>query len=89
MVVEFAGSIVSVFVLILLIFLVLYIIFKLGNLILGLVINVILGFISIYVLNSLFALGISFDLVVFIITAILGLPGVVIIVALKLIGIPL
>lgn len=84
-----AGSIVSEILIIVAIFIVLYIIFKLGNIILGLILNVILGFIAIFVLNSVFALGISFDLVVIIITAILGLPGVAIIVILKLIGITL
>ena len=89
MVLEIAGSIASEIIIVLLIFLILYIIFKLGKALFGLIINVILGFISIFVLNSWFGLGISFSLVVIIITAILGLPGVAIIVLLKLIGITL
>lgn len=71
------------------IFLVLYIIFKLGKLILGLVANLILGFIAIFALNAIFGLGISFSIIVIIITAVLGLPGVGIIVILKLLGISL
>ncbi len=87
MVVALAGGIVSEILIIIAIFAVLYIIFKLGNLILGLILNVILGFIAIFVLNSVFALGISIDLISIIIIAILGLPGTAIIVVLKLIGI--
>lgn len=71
------------------IFLVLYIIFKLGRFVLGLIINVILGFIAILVINSIFGLGIPWDLINIIITALLGLPGVALIVILKLIGISL
>ncbi|MCL5419553.1 MAG: pro-sigmaK processing inhibitor BofA family protein [Candidatus Marsarchaeota archaeon] len=68
-------------------FVVLYIIFKLGKLVAGLIVNTVLGFISIYVLNSLFAFGIPWNWVVIIITAILGLPGVAIIILLKFLGI--
>jgi len=89
MAIALAGSLVSEFILIILIVLVLYIIFKLGNTLLGLIINIVLGFIAIFVLNAIFNLGIPFDLVVVIITAILGLPGVVLVVLLKLIGISL
>lgn len=71
------------------IFLVLYIIFKLGRFVLGLIINVILGFIAILVINSIFGFGIPWNLINIIITALLGLPGVALIVILKLIGISL
>ena len=89
MTIPLSGSIASELILILLIFIVLYIIFKLGKGLFGLVINVVLGFISIFVLNAVFSLGISFSIIVLIITAVLGLPGVAIIVVLKLIGISL
>ena len=69
------------------ILIVLYIIFKIGRLIAGLVVNVILGFISIFAINALFGIGIPWDWIVIIVTALLGLPGVAIIVILKLLGI--
>ena len=69
------------------IFLILYIIFKLGNVILGLIANIILGFIAIFIINAIFSIGIPFDLIVIVITAILGLPGVAIVIILKLLGI--
>ena len=69
------------------ILIVLYIIFKIGRLIAGLIVNVILGFISIFAINALFGIGIPWDWIVIIVTALLGLPGVAIIVILKLLGI--
>ena len=81
------GAIVSAIILLLLIFLVLYIIFAIGKTLVGLLANVVLGFISIFILNALFSLGLPFDLLTIIITALLGLPGVLIIVVLKLLGI--
>jgi hypothetical protein len=84
-----SGTLVSEILVILCIFLVLYIIFKLGKLIAGLIVNVILGFVSIFALNAIFGLGLTFSLVVLVITAIFGLPGVAVIVVLKLLGITL
>ena len=69
------------------IFIVLYIIFKLGKFLLALLVNVILGFIAIFAINALFGIGIPWNLVVIVVTAILGLPGVALIIILKLIGI--
>ena len=69
------------------IFIVLYIIFKIGKFLLALVANVILGFIAIFVVNALFGIGIPWNLLVIVITAILGLPGVALIIILKLLGI--
>jgi inhibitor of the pro-sigma K processing machinery len=82
-----AGGILSEILIVIGIFLVLYIIFKLGKFILGLIVNVILGFIAIFVVNALFGLGLSWDLITVIITALLGLPGVALLVILKLLGI--
>jgi inhibitor of the pro-sigma K processing machinery len=87
MVLGLLDAILSEVVIIVGVLLVLYIIFKLGNFILGLLANVILGFISIVILNIIFNLGIPWDLWVIVITALLGLPGVAIVVILKLIGI--
>ncbi|MDE1865576.1 MAG: pro-sigmaK processing inhibitor BofA family protein [Candidatus Micrarchaeota archaeon] len=69
------------------IFLVIYIIFALGKLLFGLLINLVLGFISIFALNALFGLGIAFSLLTIVLIAIFGLPAVAVIVALKLLGI--
>ncbi len=84
-----ANAVISEFVVILLALLILYLIFKLGKALIGVIANIVLGFISIFVLNSLFGMGIPFDWIVIIITAVLGLPGVAIIVILRLFGIAL
>ena len=53
-----------------------------------LVVNIILGFIALFLVNALFAMGINLtDPIVIILTALLGLPGVAIIVILKFLGI--
>ena len=62
-------------------------ILKLGRLILGLILNSILGLVLIWIANTLFGLGISFDLITWIILAIFGLPAAAIIIILKLIGV--
>jgi len=87
MVLGAASAILSEILIIIGIFLVLYIIFRLGKFIIGLIVNVILGFIAIFVLDAVFNLAIPFDWIVIIITALLGLPGVAIVVILKLLGI--
>jgi inhibitor of the pro-sigma K processing machinery len=69
--------------------LIVYIVFKLGKLLAGIVINIILGFVSLFLVNALLGMNIPFDLVVIVITAILGLPGVALIVLLKFFGITL
>jgi lipopolysaccharide export LptBFGC system permease protein LptF len=69
------------------ILLVLYIILKSGNIIIGLILNSVLGLIAIYLMNALFSLGIAYNLITIIVVAIFGLPAVAVIVVLKLIGI--
>lgn len=69
------------------IFLVIFIIFALGRVILGLLVNSILGLLAIYILNVVFGLGIAINLLTLILVAIFGLPAVAIIVILKLFGI--
>lgn len=61
MVVGLIGSILAEIILIILIFLVLYPVFTLGRAMLGLLINIVLGFVSIVVLNALFGLGIPWN----------------------------
>ena len=81
------GSILSEIVLLVAILLVLYIIFKAGKFIIGLLTNSILGLIAIFVVNALFGIGIPINWITLITTAIFGLPAVVILVLLKIIGI--
>lgn len=82
-----AGSVLSEIVVIAAILLVLYVIFKLGNVLIGLLLNSILGLIAIWLINAIFGLGIVFNLLTWIVVAIFGLPAVAVIVILKLIGI--
>ena len=81
------GPIVSEIIVIAAILLVLFVILKLGNVILGLILNCILGLIAIYLVNSLFNLGIAYNLITIIVVAIFGLPAVAVIIILKLVGI--
>jgi hypothetical protein len=81
------GPVVSEIIIIAAILLVLFIILKLGNVILGLVLNSVLGLIAIYIVNSLFNLGIVYNLITIIVVAIFGLPAVAVIIILKLLGI--
>ena len=88
----FAGGIISEIIAFALIFLVIFLVFKLGgallHIITGLIINSVLGLISIWLLNMWFALGITFSLLVIAGVAIFGLPAVVVIVILRLLGYP-
>ncbi len=84
-----ANSIISELILLAGILLLIFIIFKLGKFIIGLIINIILGFIAIFLLNAIFGLGIPWNLPVIVITALGGMVGVAIIVILDLIGIVL
>lgn len=81
------GPIVSEIIVIAAILLILFVILKLGNVILGLILNSILGLIAIYLVNSLFNLGIAYNLITIIVVAIFGLPAVAVIIILKLVGI--
>jgi hypothetical protein len=82
-----AGPVVSEVLVIAAILLVLFIVLKLGKILIGLILNSILGLIAIYVVNTLFNLGILYNLLTLIVVAIFGLPAVAIIIILKLIGI--
>jgi len=81
------GPVASEILLIAAILLVLFIILKLGKLILGLILNSILGLIAIFAVNYLFNLGIMYNILTVIVVAITGLPGAAVIILLKLIGI--
>lgn len=81
------GPVASEVVLIAAIILILFIILKLGKLILGLILNSILGLLAIYLVNYLFNLGIAYNILTIIVVAITGIPGAAIIILLKLVGI--
>lgn len=81
------GPVLSEILVIAAIALILFIIFKLGRVIVGLIVNSILGLIAIYAVNTIFNLGIVYNLLTIIVVAIAGLPAVAIIIILKLIGI--
>ena len=66
-----------------------YIIFRLGKVILGLIVNAALGLISLIAIDYFFGMAIQLNIINIIITAILGLPGVALLIILKLFGINL
>jgi hypothetical protein len=57
-----------------------------GGLLYSLIANTIVGFIVIFLVNGLFGLGITYDLLVFVFVAIFGLLGVAIIIIMNLLG---
>ena len=65
----------------------LYLLFKLGGIILGLIANTIMGLASIFIVNFFFGLGIAINLLTIGLVAIFGLPAAAIIIILKIIGI--
>jgi hypothetical protein len=83
----FAGGLLSVIVMVAAIFLILFVVLKFGSIILGLILNSILGLIAIWLANSLFALGITYDWITWIVIAIFGLPAAAVIILLKMFGI--
>ena len=66
---------------------VIFIVFKIGKFLIGFIANTILGFISLFIVNAVAGLGIPFDTATFVIVAITGLPGVLVLIILKLLGI--
>ena len=83
----FAGGLLSVIVMVAAIFFILFVVLKFGSIILGLILNSILGLIAIWLANSLFALGITYDWITWIVIAIFGLPAAAVIILLKMFGI--
>ncbi|MEM0150134.1 MAG: pro-sigmaK processing inhibitor BofA family protein [Candidatus Micrarchaeaceae archaeon] len=84
------GALASEIILIIVIALVLFIIFKIGKLLLrvifGIIANSVLGVIAIFALDYLFALGIPLELPEIAASAIFGLPAVGTMVILRLFG---
>ena len=58
-----------------------------GNLIYSLLINKVIGFILIFVVNAVFGLGIEYDLLVLVFVAIFGVFAVCILIILNLLGV--
>ncbi|MCL5430092.1 MAG: transcriptional regulator [Candidatus Marsarchaeota archaeon] len=91
MAVPLGGSIVSEIILIILAFAVVFVIFKIGKflfkIVAGLIINSVLGLISIFALNTFLGLGITMTFWLWVAVAIFGLPAVIVIVILHLMGI--
>ena len=87
------NALLSEAVLVILIALVLFILFKLGKSLLkilfGLIANSILGIIAIFVLNYLFNIGIPLEAATLVPTALFGLPAVGTLILLRFFGIPL
>ena len=73
------GPVISEIVLIMIILVVLFTILKLGNLMVGLILNSILGLLAIYMVNYLFSLRAVYNLLTIIMVAITGMPGAAII----------
>ena len=57
-----------------------------GGILYAIIANTIVGFIVIFLVNGLFGLGITYDLLVFVFVAIFGLLGVAIIIIMNLLG---
>jgi phosphoglycerol transferase MdoB-like AlkP superfamily enzyme len=73
--------------LILIVLLVVYVLPLTGNILYTLLINTIVGFIVIFLVNAIFGLGIRYDLLVLIFVAIFGLLAVAILIILNLLGV--
>ncbi len=93
MVFGIGSAVVSEIVVAALIAVVLFVIFKIGKVILkaifGLIINTILGLIAIFALNYIFDIGIPIGWATMVPTILFGLPSVGTMVILRLFGIPL
>jgi inhibitor of the pro-sigma K processing machinery len=90
--ISFGSATISEIILFLLIAVVLFVIFKIGKailkLIFGIIANSILGLVSMFVLNSVFGMGIPVELATIVSAALFGLPAVGTFVILRLFGIP-
>jgi SigmaK-factor processing regulatory protein BofA len=87
------NALLSEAILVILIALVLFIIFKLGKsllkIIFGLIANSILGILAIFILDYFFSIGIPLEVATLVPTALFGLPAVGTLILLRFFGIPL
>ena len=84
------GSLASIALPIVIILIVLFVLFKTGRFVLkyvlGVIVNSILGFVAIYLLDAVFSIGIPFTWPIIIATALFGLPAVGTMVILHVLG---
>ena len=73
--------------LILIALILLYVLPRTGGLLYALLINTIVGFIVIFLVNAIFGLGIRYDLLVLVFVAVFGLLAVAILIILNLLGV--
>lgn len=66
---------------------VIFIVWRLGKLIFGLISNTILGLLTLFLLNNFLGLGIPYDTPVLVVTAVFGMIGIAIIALLKFLGV--
>jgi hypothetical protein len=64
----------------------LYVLPRTGSILYAIIANTVVGFIVIFLVNGLFGLGITYDLLVFVFVAIFGLFGVAILIIMNLLG---
>jgi lipopolysaccharide export LptBFGC system permease protein LptF len=64
-----------------------YILPRTGSLVYALLINTLVGFVVIFLVNAIFGLGIKYDLLVLIFVAVFGLLAVAILIILNLMGV--
>ncbi len=83
------GGTLSIIIIAILILVVVYIVFKLGKLLLGLLVNSILGLVIFAIVDYFFNLGIPIAWVTMIPTALFGLPAIATLIILRLFGVPL
>lgn len=72
---------------ILIVLIILFILPLTGGLLYALLINTIIGFILIFLVNAIFGLGIKYDLLVLVFVALFGLLAVAILIILNLLGV--
>ena len=73
--------------LILIVLIFLYVLPRTGGLMYSLLINTVVGFVVIFLVNALFGLGIKYDLLVLVFVAIFGLLAVAVLIILNLLGV--
>ena len=81
------GSILSLLIAIVEIGIVLFVVYVIGKLLFGLLLNTILGLLSLFLVNYFFHIGINIQIITLIVIAIFGVPGVFVLLLLKLLGI--
>ena len=82
-----AGSIPALLLVVVEIAIVLLVVYVIGKLFFGLLLNTILGLLTLFLVNYFFAISISIHIITLIAIAIFGVPGVLVLLLLKIFGI--